>query len=203
MCELPTEERIFVHGHQRLSWFLDNDAARFGDHLFTIVRDPVDLMISYANYILMTLLDDPGAERADTRLWLAALGMDALPADASDSTLQALAVAILANPTMVPANSLTHHLGHDTADSAIEQCAVANIEITDLHHYPAWLESRFGLNAGRPRNVSRKVLTRQTLTTRQHDALHDATEQDRRFYAKIARGLAGAGTDAIPGLALA
>jgi hypothetical protein len=84
---------VFVPGHMRLNYILDRGLCRFEDRLFTVVRDPLDILISQTNYIATVLREDAALARPDTLEWRARLGLD-IPSRTDDGFFAKLAKRI-------------------------------------------------------------------------------------------------------------
>src|SRR5205823_6565803 len=57
--ELDRSSEILVHGHIELDKYLTAVPDRPGDAIVTIIRDPVEIAISQANYAVTLLVKDP------------------------------------------------------------------------------------------------------------------------------------------------
>ena len=63
-------------GHNRLQWVIKNDLYRPGrDRLFTVVREPTEIILSALNYTIGKLISDPYGKQPDTRGWLRSMGV--------------------------------------------------------------------------------------------------------------------------------
>jgi hypothetical protein len=131
---------------------------RFGDEIFTVVRDPVMSAISMANYVASRLMADPMGTYPDTRQCLDELGMECLPKDRSDASMRATALAALCDDRIAHVNPICHYLGDGTSESAINNIVVNNVELTDTLRYHSWLETRWKVCAGSRINRSLPIL---------------------------------------------
>jgi len=178
---------------------LNQRLLRQGDEVFTIVRDPADMVVSQVNYVLTKLGDSAGQQTPvgpDIRRYLRVLGLERFEPDQSSSTLLELARRILHDPGLVPDNQLCRSLGlaraeaHTSAQAAYDNLIIANVEITDTQRYARWLQSKFGIVSKTRRNVSRAVLSRDTLTPADVDYIESIVTEDRKVYARIQAALA-------------
>jgi hypothetical protein len=78
---------IFVSGHIELDAYLRAVGYRPQDRIFTVLRDPLDIALSQANYAVTLLAKDPEGTRPDARRNLELLELERLPADASPDRL--------------------------------------------------------------------------------------------------------------------
>lgn len=204
MSKLPERNEIVVMGHFALDGFLSRGLMRFGDVSFSVVREPISMALSVVNYAL-TLIELEPQDRP-----LVALGfikainlrMDThgLPADAESR--KRLALQLLRDPKVLPANNLCNFLGRGDAASAIELCATANIELTTVSRYEAWLQQRWGVGKSAHANESRKHLRFADLGADDLAYLHERTQEDRRFYDLVDGRLAATGQTSLFGAEL-
>ena len=131
----PFVDTFFVRGHVPLYHYVEQKLVRPGDHIFTIIRDPIDIVISAINYRLTRFQADPLGEQTDTRLWLADLGLQQFPGDAGTSELRGFAKRILRTRAVIPDNILCQALGTGDSQSALANIVSSDIEITDVTRY--------------------------------------------------------------------
>ena len=197
----PTVDSFFVRGHVPLHEYVNRKLIRPGDQIFTVVRDPIDIVISAVNYRLARFQADPRGERIDTRLWLADLGLKQLPGDAGTGELQGLAKRILRTPTVVPDNILCQMLGTGDSESAMAYIVASDIEITDLSRYETWLRERWGA-ASEHYNQSPQFWTAATLDPEDRAVIDTKTIEDRVLYATLTKHLDATGRSFMSGGAL-
>ena len=194
-------DRILACGHQPLTFYVENSLRRPDDRLVTVIRDPLDLLISHANYIV-TVLRSNDPIRTDRQLWLHELGLDDLSEDHSGDTDRELAREILRRDSMTPQNPLCHFLGKGTAESALELIVTSNIELTDVIRYSDWLELNWGMKAVERRNRSISLLRWQDLGLGDRELLQARTREDRKLYSLIFGRLAESKELSIEGVSL-
>jgi hypothetical protein len=198
----PFADTFFVRGHVRLRDYVDQNLVRPEDQIFTVVRDPIDIVISAVNYRLTRFEADPLGEQTDTHLWLADLGLKQFPGDAGPSDLLGFAKRILRAPAVVPDNILCHMLGDGDSLSALANIVSSNIEITDLTRYGTWLRERWG-TASEHANQSRQFWTAAMLDAEARTLIESKTAEDRMLYATLMTHLDASGRTSISGHALA
>jgi hypothetical protein len=192
---------ILVHGHFSLGFALSK-YYRFGDQMFTILREPRAVVLSHVNYVIARLRDDPTRSRPDTRHWLDQLGR-APPADDADaSDWREIAVEALRIPAITRPNLLCDSLGTGTAASAVEMLALAPIELVDIDRYDDWLTERWGLGGGTRMNQSEPILQWRSLSPEERDFIDAITVEDRELYARFRRAVQAARAPSIAGQAL-
>jgi hypothetical protein len=176
--DLAYADSILVSGHKELTWFLKNNFHRAGDRLFTIVRNPTEMVLSQVNYMAGRLLEDREKVRTDTRGWLENLGMT----DVGDLEPRALALRILHHPTALSANSICHYLGHNDAESAIRTLGSCAIEISESSRYNDWLVEAWGIRSATRHNKSRPLLSPNDLDARSQIRMRTLTAEDWKLY---------------------
>jgi hypothetical protein len=182
--EIRASDTVAVHGHVPLGWYVNYALKRPGDRIFAVVRDPMEIVVSYVNYVLTSLLLDPEAIQPDSRDWLQRLGIARVPADPHEDFLAAAAERILLSD-IAPNNCLCHFLGDGNAASAEELIRRSDVEIIDTKQYSSWRRQEFGVTSCSWLNEPRKFLHLATLTPPQSERVLRLTEEDRILYGKI------------------
>jgi hypothetical protein len=182
--QIRASDTVAVHGHVPLGWYFNYALKRPGDRIFAVVRDPMEIVVSYVNYVLTSLLLDPEAIQPDSRDWLQRLRITRVPADPHEDFLAMAAERILLSD-ISPANCLCHFLGNGNAASAEELIRRSGIEMIDARQYSSWRRQEFGVTSCSQLNESRKFLHLATLTSPQSERVLQLTEEDRILYGKI------------------
>jgi hypothetical protein len=176
---------VWLHGHMSLNYVVQEIGVRFGDEIFTILRDPIMFAVSMANYVATRLIADPAGKYPDTRQWLDQLGMNCFPKDRSSAYVKAVAIAALCDDRIVHKNPICHHLGDGTSDSAINNIVTNDIEMTDSLRYNRWLETRWGIPTGLRVNQSIPILDRNDVLPRLSDRLHCLFSEDMKVFDSV------------------
>lgn len=205
----PFFERVFVYGHMELGEYADTCGIRPGDKVFTIIRDPVDLMISQVNYAIGRLRQDPRGRDPDAAENLQLLGLDRFDHAASNQELKDLALRALYDPRVARPNQACFYLGKHADDakspyqSAMGNLVAHDAEITTTEHYEAWLKGRWGIGKSDRRNASDPILTRrEVLRLATNDWLSSFSE-DRKLFDVTSWAIRQAGTASIKGADIA
>ena len=193
--ELHFSDAIFVSGHINLSDYMNQQLPRPSDHLFTILRDPVDIGISQVNYVLTRLRTDAGRGQfqPDTQGWLELLGLQALPDDLSETYLVRLGMESLHNRMLVMANAMCSWLGGGSAATVVKRLAELRVEVTNTQNYSQWRRQRWGIQTNTRTNESTKFLTRDNIGHENIDYLRERSPEDAKLYQDIARRLSQSG----------
>ena len=176
---------LMVHGHFSLNYVVQEIGVRFGDEIFTVVRDPVMSAISMANYVVTRLMADPSGSYPDTREWLDQLGLETIPAGCPSGYVKAVALAALHDDRVAHANPICHYLGDGTSESAINNIVINNVEITDTCRYDRWLERRWGISTGSRINQSLPILNRDDVIPRLSERLSYLCSEDMKVFEAV------------------
>jgi hypothetical protein len=182
-------DTLFVRGHVPLRYYVNQALIRPGDQVFTVLRDPVDVVISMVNYVLTRLRDDPAGRTPDTRQWLAQLGMQQMPANLTQADWIGFAGRVMREKRVVTDNILCNALGRGDAASALEFMVASDIEITDISRYESWLAQRWGIPESRRANESVKFISRSSLGTEDMGFIESKVTEDRVLYDAVRRRL--------------
>ena len=79
--QLRFADCLYLCGHGGLDFYMDHHLIRPIDEIFTVVRNPLEIMVSQINYVLTRFSQDAtkGEVGPDTREWLGLIGRDSLP----------------------------------------------------------------------------------------------------------------------------
>ncbi len=189
---LPYFDTIYTHGHVNLSEYEKWNVIRPSDEVFTIVRPPLDIALSWVNYFLTRLKRDAaaGVFQPDTKGWLKTLGLEASRDVLTDEFLGGLSLRLLHEQKMVTANPLCQWLGGGTAEQVVARLEKLGVEVTNMKHYAAWLAGRWGITTTSRANESIKFLSLRDLSATDVDYLHAISEEDTKLYSLIEGRLA-------------
>jgi hypothetical protein len=146
------------------------------------------MVVSKLNYMLTRFADDPELRDLDTQDWLRLISLDKVRLAIASGDYRDVALEMLFTKGLMERNPVCTHLGDGNAASALELCARADVEISHVDRYEAWLALRWGF-ATRRHNASRPLVTLDMLGAdglRQAEAL---TEEDRVFVGIVERTL--------------
>jgi hypothetical protein len=186
---IPYADLITFIGHERLTWYQTHDLIRPNDDVFTILRDPVDMVFSFVSYVLTMCEKVRTQPRRDVQIWLRAMGLDEVPEWPSPDARVEFGRRVLRCPGVVAPERTTFYLGDMTAQGALEAAIATNIEITDITRYDAWRQTKFGLGKSEHRHASLPYFARTAASKEDIEYAHDLTGHDRVFYAKAIQAL--------------
>jgi len=195
VVNLHRYDTLAVTGHIGLHWLLSEKLLRFGDVSFTVIRDPVDMAVSKVNYVLTLMQRDLSSRTPLVMEWIRRFNLhrysEGLPTDAQE--LKQIALAMLRDTKIVPQENICSFLGSGTARSALDLCASANIELTTVSRYEAWLKARWGIASSARVNESNKILSRTDLSADDLVYLSQLRREDMQFYQRLDERLTATG----------
>lgn len=200
----PLYDSILVTGHVQLTFYAQRQLIRPTDLVFTVVRDPVDMVISQINYVLTRIAADSqaGVFGQDTKEWLQMLDMDAPEGPLSAAFIETAAARAVRHPLMIPKDSLCYWLGDRDVDRAVSHLRVHDVEITDVRRLDAWLQERWGIEPSPRHNESVRYFTRETLPAELMSRMLGSMTRDLRLYGRIASALERTGGLSVRGRTL-
>jgi hypothetical protein len=145
-------------GHQHLRRIVGCGLLREQDFVFASYRDPVDLVVSYCNYMFTLIAADPEQQRPDTRGFISDLSLD--PERVNSDPKYALET-ITRNKGFrrTKANIQCDFLGDGSAKTAIMNIEKYGIEMVPLKQLNTFLRDRLGIEQTRRANISRKFVS--------------------------------------------
>ena len=174
-------DQIFLGGHVSLNLVLAMGAYRYGDALFTIMRDPVERILSAINYTIKILADDTGYLRPDRQLWTELLELRDVKNFGREEDLIHAARMMLHNINFIEPNVTCTYLGNGDFESAIDEIVRNNIEITDTSRYSSWLRSRWGMESMQS-NTSIPLICKRHFSADDLHYISSITSQDQMLY---------------------
>jgi hypothetical protein len=199
---LQFSDSIALSGHVQLGWYLKQGLIRVQDDVFTTIRHPRDRIYSQISYMLSIMVKFRGTHRFDTAGWMAAIGMAEMDPDPTPAYLVATGRRLLRSPVVARPNGICEILGNCTAESAIENLILANVEITDMERYSAWRKARFDFSPADKVNQSQPLFTEDMADAADRQVIEDLIEQDIVLYETVQKQLALNGALSIRGRAL-
>jgi hypothetical protein len=184
-------DKIFVAGHTPLDYYISQNLVRPSDKIFTVLRDPVHIVVSQINYILTRFVQDAKLEKMDydTKRWLSTLGMEAVPTQLTAQTGQDLCRSILYNKEIVRANAMCGWLGGRDAGTAMQQLAACNVEITTTENYTKWALQSWGIVSSTRINRSEKFTSTECLSPQDTSYIHEMFSEDIKLFDAVSARL--------------
>jgi hypothetical protein len=198
-------ERLFVYGHMQLGGYVDTAGVRPGDCIFTVLRDPIDQMVSQANYAVGRVRQDPKGREPDAAEYLHLLDLTQLPDRLSFSALKDLTVKALLDPRITEPNRACFFLGGAKAEfgAALENFILHDVEVTTTKNYDRWLNERWNIAHSHHHNRSDPILPNQEARRLCGQALAVSSAEDQKLFDLVAWALQQSGSASVTGQTLA
>lgn len=177
-----SSKAIAFVGHDMLSALLARQHVRYWDRVVTTLRKPIDLAVSYANFIVGRLVDLIGHSRADVDEWYDYLQIPRLPPNPPTELLEGVARAVLQCQKIVLPNITCRFLGDGTMASAVDMLVRTDAEITEVGRYSAWRKSRFGVEFTKRHNPGRPYLQVNSIPADDLRYLEAILQEDQKLY---------------------
>lgn len=192
---------LFVTGHNSLGYYTARRLIRPSDKVFTILRDPIQIAISQVNYVMTRLVESArtGTFSPDTREWMNFLNIDTLPFVIDPVTVQELCSRILRTKQITQPNSMCFWLGGNDAESAIEQLADADVEITTTENYEDWLRQVWGITTTTRLNRSETFTSADMMSHQDLSYVQEVYSEDIKLYRTIYQTLQQGGKLSVSG----
>lgn len=181
----PFYEKIFVYGHMQVGEYFDIAGSRASDRMFTVIRDPVELLLSQANYAVGRLRQDLERIDPDTRATADLLGIGKFEDVPTPRELKELATRSLLDPRIAQPNRICYYLGKEQVPSyrrAIEHIVTFDIEVTETSSYRRWIDEKWGIQVSTRHNESEKLLTTQEARRFFPEQIQAATAEDQKLF---------------------
>jgi hypothetical protein len=156
----PMFDEVFIYGHTFFGEYIRRVGTRMHDRIFTVVRDPLDLMVSQANYNAGLLRSDPGATRPDTCQIMRRLEIETIPDPLSPELLRKFALQALLHPGVAQPNRICAYLGDGKSGTTLNNLVIHDVQVTEMRRYSAWIQERWGIGKSSRLNQSLPILTR-------------------------------------------
>ncbi len=194
---IPKADSIFLGGHVKLARYLDDGIFRFQDRLFAVVREPREICLSFANYVMKRFAACPDLSAPDVRSWAGVLRMNAQEIAAIEP--HTLALAMATRRGIQPINPICQLLGDGTARGTFATLQRAPIEITSMANFGEWLKQEWGIERDERVNVSPKLIGWTDLSAWQREQIEAGCVADRLVYDTIVSCLARSGRLSVTG----
>ncbi len=187
----------------RLLRAVEEGLIRPHDEVISVIRDPLEIVISHVNYIITRILQDQesGTFAPDTKGWLGQLGVAELPSEMSPATVVQTWKSLLYNPEIVTRNTICPHwLGNGDVRSFLNRVVINDVERSlDTPRYSAWLCERWGIQREARANESVHYVTRDMIDASDMDHIGSLIAEDRKVYAMVSEAITQSGRTSIRG----
>jgi hypothetical protein len=184
VLELACSDTIFVSGHTPLGTYQSwgGNGIRYQDHVFTVIREPLEQIVSQINYTLTRIFSDETPIPPDTAGWRHEFAVsNPVPRPSRDAMVQ-LARRILRHKGVVVPNVICAFLGGGSCAEAIVQTVAHDLEVIDLKRLDSWCEQTWNITERTRLNSSEKFVSLHDLSTDDLDYARGIVQEDMRYY---------------------
>jgi hypothetical protein len=204
VLRLGLSDAIFVRGHIPLQYYTRLNLIRPGDEVFTILRDPLEIVISQINYVLTRLRRNEGKVEPDpdVKVWLQSLGLGSIPENLTCDLARKLAAQMIYCESIVTRNPLCSWLGGGTTTAILERLALNRVELTDTARYQAWLHKKWAITSTSRENASEQFVTLGSRNPEEITYLKSICDEDIKLHSIVCDRLSSRATASVKGAEL-
>jgi hypothetical protein len=183
VLELLCSDTIFISGHTTLGGYQawGGNGIRCQDHVFTVVREPLEQIVSQVNYTLTRIFSEEIPAPADTAGWRREFAVTEMLPQLSREDVVQLARRILRHPGVVVPNAICTFLG-GSYERSIAQTVAHDLEVVEMKRLDAWAEQTWDITEKTKRNSSTKFVSMEDFSSDDQDYAHSIVQEDLRYY---------------------
>lgn len=187
VLEITHSDTIFITGHTPLGVYQgwDGNGIRYRDAVFTVVREPLEQLISQINYTLSRIFSDENPVPPDTAGWRREFSVDASAGRPSGEEISRLARRILRHQGVVVPNAICRFLGGGSSGRSVAQTVAHDLEVVELNQLDAWAEQKWAIAYRSRRNRSEKFVTMADLSPDDRDYANSIVQEDQKYYDQV------------------
>ncbi len=205
VLETNCSDTVFISGHTHLSLYQSwaSNGIRSQDTVFTVIREPLDRIISQVNYVLTRIFSNQTPAQPDTVGWRKLFGVDDLEIKDSPEALLNLARRILRDKGVVVPNIACAYIGDGGYDAALTKTVAHDLEVIELKRLDAWTEARLGVTRSTRMNTSEKFVSLKQFPTDDLEYAKSIVTEDERYYQAVIAACQRYGTNSVKGAQVA
>jgi hypothetical protein len=202
VLEMACSDIVFVSGHTHLGTYQSwaGNGIRCGDEVFTVVREPIDRIISQVNYVLTRIFSERTPVQPDTAGWRKEFKVEDLEIRQSPDRVFKLARQIFRHPGVVVPNIMCEFIGGGGYEAALTKTVSHDLEVIDLRHLDAWSEQRWGAGEKSRLNSSEKFVSLKDFSRDDIEYARGIVQEDMKYYQKVLGALDRHGGTSIKGV---
>ena len=187
VLEIAHSDTIFITGHTPLGVYQGwaGNGIRYRDAVFTVVREPLEQVISQINYTLSRIFSDESPVPPDTAGWRREFAVDAAAGRPSSDEIPRLSRRILHHQGVVIPNAICGFLGGGSFGESLAQTVAHDVEVVSLNQLDAWAEQKWAVSNRSRRNSSEKFLAMADLSPDDRDYAASIVLDDRKYYDRV------------------
>lgn len=204
VLEMAHSDTVFITGHTPLgtyqSW--NGNGIRFLDDIFTVVRQPLDQILSQVNYTLTRIFSDECPVMADTAGWRKEFEVFDVGHSPSREAVLQLARRILRHQGVVVPNVICEFLGGGSYEQSLAQTVAHDLEVIELNHLDSWSENKWNIMNRSRLNTSKKFVSADDFSADDMEYAHSIIQDDLRYYGLVMKAYERHGGTAVKGIQL-
>ncbi len=187
VLEMTCSDTIFISGHTHLGTFQRwcENGIRFQDRVFTVIREPLQQILSQLNYTLTRIFSDETPTPPDTAGWRSEFQVENLALRHSRDQVLHLARRILRHQGVVVPNVICSYLGGGSCKQALLQTAAHDLEVIELKQLDAWARQQWNIASGAKLNASEKFIALQDLSRDDLEYAQGIVGEDTQYYRDV------------------
>lgn len=187
VLEMSCSDTIFISGHTHLGAYQRwcENGIRFQDRVFTVVREPLEQILSQLNYTLTRIFSDETPVPSDTAGWRHEFHVENLGLRHSRDQVLYLARQILRHQGVVVSNVICSYLGGGHYKQALLQTAAHDLEVIELKQLDAWMKQQWNTASSAKLNSSEKFVTLQDFSRDDLDYARSIVQEDTQYYRDV------------------
>lgn len=201
VLEMQLSDTIFISGHTHLNTYqkLTGNGIRFHDRVFTVVRNPMQQLLSQLNYTLTRIFADEDPVQPDTQGWRAEFGAEDVSKHGSHEAIVKLARAVLRHKGVVVPNIICSFLGGGNYEASIVGTLANDLEVIELASLDDWTAEHWQVTERTRLNSSKKFLSLEDLSADDMNYARSIVDHDLKYHSKVTEALNKYGGTSIRG----
>lgn len=201
VLEMACSDTVFISGHTHLGTYQKwtGNGIRLQDHVFTVVREPMDRIISQINYVLTRIFSDETPVQPDTAGWRREFQVSDIQIRHSPDAVFQLARQIARHPGVVVPNIMCEFIGGSGFDEAMTKTVAHDLEVIELKQLDAWAEQHWGARQKTRLNTSEKFVALKDFSLDDIEYCRSSIQEDIKYYEKVLTALDRHGGASIKG----
>jgi hypothetical protein len=187
VLEMACSDTIFISGHTHLGTYQDwtGNGIRCQDHVFTVIREPMEQILSQINYTLTRIFSDENPIPPDTAGWCREFAVEHSQSRPPRDQIVQLARRILRHQGVVAPNVICAFLGGGSYDQSLVKTVAHDLEVIELKQLNSWSERKWNVTHGAKLNSSEKFVSLQDFSADDLDYTQGIIQEDMRYYRAV------------------
>ncbi len=202
LLEMLCSDTVFISGHTHLGTYQrwTGNGVRCGDDVFTVVREPMDRILSQVNYVLTRIFSEQTPVQPDTVGWRKVFKVEDMEIRQSPDRVFQLARRILHDRGVVVPEIMCEFIGGSGFEAAVTKTVAHDLEVIDLRQLDAWTEQRWGVREKTRLNTSEKFVSLKDFSAEDIQYARAIVREDMKYYETVLGALDRHGGTSIRGV---